>query len=406
MNVVTFSSLYPNRVNPSHGIFVHRRVQALKAVSDFDMTVVAPVPWFPFRGAIFGKYGDFAKVSESDCIEGTVVRYPRYVVLPKIGMTIAPFLMATGCAGIVDDINSGGRPIDLVDAHYLYPDGVAAARISQVRKIPYVLTARGSDVNVISNYRRPRKMMLNAASGAAAIVAVSQALADKMAEIGMPADKIHVIRNGVDLDFFNVLDTAAEEQVPRVRPVFVSVGNLLKTKGHDVALKFIAGLPDAKLRIIGTGPEAPHLCTLINELGLQERVSLEGRLDPEQLRAAYRTADALILMSRREGLPNVLLESLACGTPVLATPVGGIPEVVTSTACGQLVPEPSVDALTEAWRRLQSDPVPRGLVRRQVENFGWERSATVLRDLLTRVAGAGIPGNNAVTRKIASRRPT
>lgn len=382
MQILTFSSLYPNNIDPSHGIFVERRLRELTSRTAIQSTVIAPVPWFPFRSRVFGDYGESAAVARRDRRFDIDIIHNRYPVIPKIGMNLAPSLMARGSRRAIRECIAT-KSVVLIDAHYFYPDGVAASLLAKQFKVPYCITARGSDINLIADYASPRNQMLQAASGASALIAVSEALADAMRNLGMPAEKIHVLRNGVDLDFFCPIDeTVSAEVPPRGELAFLSVGALKKAKGHDLAIQFIRQSPKARLVVVGKGEEKQALRQLATQLGVEDRVTFAGTLEPEALRAQYRSADALILMSAREGMPNVILESLACGTPVLATKVGGIPELLTDSCCGEIVSARSAEGLADAWQSLSSRGVDSDRIRQFATRFSWQGTIDSLYQLM------------------------
>ena len=171
MKVLTFSSLYPNAARPEHGIFVETRLRQLVMSGQVETTVVAPVPWFPFTHPAFGAYAAHARAPRSETRNGVDALHPRFPVLPKIGMTLAPFLLYRAVRPVVERVQHE-RGFDLIDAHYFYPDGVAAAMLGRRLGVPVVITARGTDVNLIAQHRFPRRMIRWAARQAAAVVAV------------------------------------------------------------------------------------------------------------------------------------------------------------------------------------------------------------------------------------------
>ena len=156
MNLLTYTTLYPNAVNPQHGIFVENRLRRIVATGDAAARVVAPVPWFPFKSDIFGAYGAFARIGPSEVRFGIAVDHPRYLSIPRVGMGIAPGLLARATVGRVRR-HVAETGAQLIDAHYFYPDGVAAAAIGKALDMPVVITARGSDVNLIAQYDGPRR---------------------------------------------------------------------------------------------------------------------------------------------------------------------------------------------------------------------------------------------------------
>jgi glycosyltransferase involved in cell wall biosynthesis len=172
----------------------------------------------------------------------------------------------------------------------------------------------------------------------------------------------------------------------------LSVGNLVPLKGHDLAIRALQLLPGMELVIIGDGPEREALGTLARELGLSDRVTFVGVMAQEDLRHYFGAADALVLASSREGWANVLLESMACGTPVIASKVGGTPEVVTAAEAGLMMEERTPTALADAVRRLFEHYPDRGATRRYAEGFSWAETTAGQLRLFSRILAAGAAG--------------
>jgi hypothetical protein len=188
MKVLTFSTLYPNAARPAHGIFVETRLRQLIATGQVESKVLAPVPWFPLRHAAFGEYALHARAPSQEHRHGIEVIHPRYPLIPKIGMTLAPMLLAQAVKPAIRSLLERFE-FDAIDAHYLYPDGVAAAILGKQFGKPVVLTARGTDVTLVPQYRLPRAMILWAARSAAAIITVSRSLKNGLAGLGVQGHK-------------------------------------------------------------------------------------------------------------------------------------------------------------------------------------------------------------------------
>jgi glycosyltransferase involved in cell wall biosynthesis len=372
LRVLTFTTLFPNAAKPNHGVFVENRLRQTRARHDLALNVVAPVPFFPFASEMFGEYGRFARAPDQEVRHGVQVYHPRYLLIPKIGMTVAATLLYRGAVAACRMHGFDKTTVDVIDAHYFYPDGVAAAWLSRTLGVPFVVTARGSDLNQLSTFPRVRRQILFAAEQAAAVVTVSGALKQRGIEVGINANKIAVLRNGVDLDQFTPQDrAAAREQFGASGFTVVSVGNLVSLKGHDLTIEAVAAIPDATLLIAGGGPLRDALTAKAAALGVADRVKLLGEVPHAQLSRLYSAADVSVLMSEREGWANVLLESMACGTAVLATRVGGNAEAITTRDAGALLPERSSRALVEAVRVFRQKPNDRAATRRHAEGFGW-----------------------------------
>lgn len=371
--LLVFTSLYPNAAQPGHGLFVEGRLRHLVDSGRVSATVVAPVPWFPFRSEVFGSYATFAAVPRQEIRHGITILHPRYPVIPKLGMSIAPWLMYRALLSVLRKLKAADADFDLIDAHYFYPDGVAAARIGAAIGKPVVISARGTDVTWIPRFPRARRQIRWAAKRAAAVVTVSRALKDALVTLGVDADKVTVLRNGVDLERFAPRDAGAlRASLGLDGPVWLTVGHLVELKGIDIAIEALARVPDATLLIAGDGPQERPLRRLVDRLGLQRRVHFLGAIAHAGLCDYYNVADAMVLASSREGMPNVVLESLACGTPVLATRVGGIPELITAPEAGEFMRERSPEALVSAWNVLRARNPDRCATRKFAESLGWQ----------------------------------
>jgi glycosyltransferase involved in cell wall biosynthesis len=373
-DLLTFTTLYPNVAQPCHGLFVAERLRHLLERDEVRSRVVAPVPWFPFRRGFFGNYATFARVPPSESRDGLEVLHPRYPVIPKIGMSVAPTLMFRAVRSAVRRVLESGYDFDVIDAHYFYPDGVAAAAIGRWLDKPVVITARGTDVNLFPRYRLPRKQILWAAERAAAIITVSRALKDTLVRLGVSVDHVTVLRNGVDLERFRPIDRdEARRRLALSGRILLSVGHLVEGKGHHLAIEALTQLPDeVRLLIVGEGEWESRLRELARTTGVSDRVQFVGRVSQSELPAYYSAADALVLASRREGMANVVLESLACGTPVIGTRAGGTPEVVSEPSAGVLMARRDPTALAEAYWSLLGGNPDRQATRSFAERFDWD----------------------------------
>lgn len=371
VRLLVFTSLYPNSEQPRKGIFVEERLRRLVATGMVSATVVAPVPWFPFRNRRFGAYANYARVPDREERRGIRILHPRYPVIPKIGMSVGPGLMARATLPAMRALADAGT-FDLIDAHYLYPDGVAAAWLGTALRKPVVISARGSDVNVIARHRSPRRQIRWAAEKAVAIIAVSEKLRQKIAALGVPTEKLTTLRNGVDLVMFRPLDRTAVRAALDLRgPIWLAVGNLVEPKGVHIAIAALAQVREATLVVIGTGPERDALQRLAEQLDVAGRVRFIGAVAHADLCTYYNAADALVLASSREGMPNVVLESLGCGTPVIATPFDSAAELLSTPDAGEIAASRTADAVVAAWRRLECRRPERAATRRHAEAFGW-----------------------------------
>jgi glycosyltransferase involved in cell wall biosynthesis len=386
IRIVTFSTLYPNAVQETHGVFVENRLRHLVGSNKVSARVVAPVPWFPFGGAAFGRYGQLAKTPPRETRFGIDIVHPRYPVLPKIGMTIAPLsLYAFVKPALAQLINNGGD-FDLLDAHYFFPDGVAAVMLGRALGKPVIITARGTDINLIPRYPAPRRMIRWAAERADGLITVCAALKDELVRLGIPPERVRTLRNGVDLEIFRPIPLQqAKDALALDGPVLASVGSLIERKGHDLVIRALEHLPKVTLLIAGQGPEKAALARLAAAVGVASRVRFLGSIPHERLREIYSAADALVLASSREGWPNVLLESMACGTPVIASNVWGAPEIIKAPEAGVLLQDRTASAIVSAARALLAALPPREATRAYAQRFSWQETTEGQLDLFSEI---------------------
>lgn len=395
LKVLTFSTLFPSSVRPSHGIFVETRLRELMKSGQVESRVVAPVPWFPSADPRWGEYGKFAATPAREQRNGLDVLHPRYLLLPKVGMTSAPLMLALGARAAVRQLQAEGFDFDVIDAHYYYPDGVAAALLAKWFGKPLTITARGTDLNLIPEYALPRRMIEWAARRASGSIGVCAALMDVLRGWGHDPSRLHVLRNGVDLQRFRPLPAAEMRAELGVtgEPLLLSVGHLIERKGHNVAIEALAALaaqrPGARLVVIGEGEERAALTALAERLGVADKVRLTGSLPNTELLKWYSAADVLLLCSSREGWANVLLESMACGTPVVATDIWGTPEVVAQPEAGRLVASRDGRAFAAAINELLAAGVDRAATRRYAEGFSWQATTDGQLALFNAVTGQG-----------------
>ena len=378
IRTLLFSTLYPSTVRPGHGIFVETRLRELLKTGQVETKVVAPIPWFPLRNPRFGRYAKLASTPETETHNGISVYHPRYFLPPKIGQNIAPYALAAGALPTVRRLIEDGFDFDLIDAHYLYPDGVAASIIARKIGKPFVSTARGSDINLFRAFAIPRRLIQKTLQQSTANIGVCRDLVEQMEELGAPPENSIVLRNGVDLLRFFPVDrnkARSELQIPENGLVLLSVGNLIDLKGHDLVIRLLGERSQGILIIVGSGPKEHSLRQLAESLGLAERVIFAGQQPNDQLKTYFCAADVTVLASSREGWANVLLESMACGTPVVATNVNGTPEVVTGSVAGRLAECRDVKSLQSALESLLAEYPDRFAVRRYAENYSWDATS-------------------------------
>tara|TARA_R110002110_G_scaffold414983_1_gene647353 strand:+ start:39706 stop:40911 length:1206 start_codon:yes stop_codon:yes gene_type:complete len=388
MNILTITSLYPNAQQPRHGIFIESRLKHFLARHpEHNISVMAPVPYFPLAGHLSSRYRKHAEVQPVELRAGISVFHPRYLMLPGIGMYIQPYLYYRAIRKLGKDLARQGQQFDLIDAHYVYPDGVAATRLARDLKVPVTITARGSDITLLPRFRLPRRLIRRALEAADACIGVCQALTEEMRRLAPGQTNFRVLRNGVDLKLFTPLpETERSAQRRKLGLsdglVLLCVGNLIELKGQHLVIEALEQLPAATLLLVGEGEAEVALRNQVQKARLQDRVLFMGNQSQQELAKIYACADILVLASSREGWANVLLESMACGTPVIATAVWGTPEVVQSPDAGLLIEARTAAAIAEAVRSLHASPPPQGATRAYAEKFSWDSTSDSLDRLL------------------------
>lgn len=392
IRTLLFSTLYPSSTRPAHGIFVETRLRELLRTGEVESKVLAPVPWFPSSDRRWDDYARMAATPARETHNGIDVLHPRYLVVPKVGMTVAPFLLAVASIGSLRRIIREGFDFDVIDAHYFYPDGVAAAILARIVGKPLTITARGTDLNLIPKYALPRRTIQWAARRADASIGVCSALVDVLRGWNIDPARLHVMRNGVDLQRFHFLpqDQARRELGIKGMPLLLSVGHLIERKGHHLVIDALhvltARYPQAHLAIVGAGEEREPLIKRARALGILPRITFAGVVPHDQLARWYSAADVLILASSREGWANVLLEAMACGTPVVATRVWGSPEVLADERVGRLVDSRDGRSIASSVMDLLDNHPGRAVVRRYAEGFSWDGTSRAQLDLFRRLA--------------------
>lgn len=372
LSILTATTLFPNSVQRAHGVFVETRLRHLLASGEVTAHVLAPIPWLPPM-VRYSSYGPLQSVPSRVERNGLVIEHPRYLVVPKFGMTVTPRTLYRAMRERFVALLKQGHRFDLIDAHYFYPDGVAAVRLAREFDLPVTITARGTDLNLIPEFPAPRRMILDAAEKADGLITVCAALKDTLVEMGVADQRVTVLRNGVNLELFRPMDRqAARQSLGFVRRTLVSVGLLIDRKGHHHIIRALRNLPETDLVIAGDGPDRRALERLAETEGVKDRVRFLGSVDQNRLREIYNAADALVLASSREGWANVLLEAMACGTPVVASAVWGTPEVVARPEAGMLMPSLDPEGVVAGVQRLFAAYPDHAATRRYAENFNWD----------------------------------
>ena len=365
-SLVIITNLFPLPWEPNRATFNKQQFELLK--DDYNLSILIPIAfidWFKHRKQI--------KQSEH-------IRYVPYFYLPKVGRR---FYSVTMFLSIL--LHSGiwlrQRKPSIIMASWAFPEAVAASWLSRLYNTKFFFKVHGSDINLHGKIPARSKQILSAAKKSQGILSVSKALANELFAMGVEQDKIHVIYNGVSHDKFGL-----NYPTKNIGDYILYIGNLKHDKG---VMELIEGFnqikeqhPNLKLVFAGSGSMRETLVKYVSTYDIEEKVTFLGNVDHNELPAWLSNARALCLPSYNEGVPNVVLESMAAGTPVLATNVGGIPEVVDESICGKLIPPRDTNAVVKGLNELLACRFSRDKIKQHAAQFTWQKNKNQLIKML------------------------
>lgn len=389
LRVLTLSTLFPDAVRPGFGVFVGHQTRHLAQRPNVALTVISPLGLPPAPWDRFGPYAALRQLPLFEHWEGIPVHRPRFPLWPMIGARLTPGRMARAIMPLVEKLHRE-QPFDVIDAEFFWPDGPVAMRLAQALGIPFSIKARGADIHYWGNRHDTGPQVLQAGLKADGLLAVSAALRDDMITLGMERGKIRLHYTGVDLATFQPLDRHLAKQALGVTgPLIATIGALIPRKRPSLLIDAMPHLPDARLVLIGKGPQADRLRRQAAAIGVADRVHFTGAITQTEIARWLSAAEVMCLPSASEGLANAWVEALACGTPLVITDVGGARELLGDSNAGRLVaPEPA--AIATAIRAMIDTPPDRASVQALAAPFTWTRNSEVLyrhlADLVNRAA--------------------
>lgn len=367
MKILIFTTLFPNSRIPSHGIFVKHRIAAL--VKKNDIIVVAPVPWHKSTG-----------VPKEEIIDELKVYHPRYFMTPKIFRSLYGIFMFLSVKKLVRKLDKIYN-FDLIDGHFIYPDGLAAVLLGKSLNKRVVLTARGTDINWYPKFWLIKKLIRWTLEKADFIIAVSQSLKEEIVKLDIAADKIKMIPNGVNTNTFFMISKKETSN-----KVILSVGNLLQPKGFHLLIETLSLLEkrNANLVIIGKGPYKARLEKLVEKYNLTDKVEFIGKVSQKELHKWYSAADVFCLTSFREGRPNVVLEALACGTPVVTMNKWDLKDIINEDM-GVLLDSYEPEVISQAIDKALNREWDRQKIAKNIKGFNWDKTADEVNEIFKKV---------------------
>ena len=379
MKLIFISNLFPDEHEPVRGLDNATVLSWLHKNHDFECRVISPRSAFPppIRS------GKLAGLKSRPSDEFSQPVYPKVGYVPRIGSRWNDRLMARGLKSVLWDSMREFHP-DLILSSWLFPDGCAVADLCEGKNIPVALITQGTDTHQYLEDPIRRQKIVDAIKKCEGVICRSGDLAHRLRNAGVPEAKLRVIYNGIDTSIFyrgNQLKTRLGLGIPKWSPLLLFVGNFLPVKNplHIIQshaalnkLRLEAGERPALLRMIGDGPMRGEMKREIERLGTEAEAELLGRMASPDIARWMNAADVFCLSSRNEGFPNVLLEVMACGLPIVSTNVGGISEKLTDPTLGRLVEGDGIGEFVEALEQSLS-----GEQREELEqDLSWSSAAT------------------------------
>lgn len=399
LRILVVSHLYPNNVDPVRGIFVHNHLNRL-AECGVEILVVSPVLWSPpIISHLKTTWRNYFKIARKAQIGRFEVEYPRYF-RPPGQLWYLPFEGMACYLGIKNVIRDTYRrfPFDIIYSNALIPAGYAGCLMARKLGLPSVCYVGESYLERLYFGKFTKKKLGDVITNSTRIVSASSNLRDKVLGIANPKESVEVIYRGTDTQLFKPLDVDLEFKRKLSLPddclVILFVGWLVKRKGVSDLLNafgiIAAKLPQAYLLIVGDGPERENLEALSRIMGIEKRVIFAGLVKNEEMPSYYNITDVMAFPSYGEGLPNAVVEAVSCGKPVVATNVGGIPEVIITDVNGFLIPVGDIRMLSLNLVRILTDSALRkkmGQMSRKIAeaHFNARKNAENLNDLFRRV---------------------
>ena len=388
LRILSLATLYPTAHAPNFGVFVARQMEAVMRTGAVDLTLVNPIGLPPFPLDRHPRYRHLLALPQAETWNGVPVLRPRFRLLPAIGGRFNAGAVTRAVLPLARRLHAE-RPFDLVDAQFFYPDGPAAVAIAAALGLPSSIKARGADIHHWGQAGGTAGQVRRAGLAASGLLAVSRGLGEDMARLGLPPDRITLHRTGLDRTVFRPLDRAtcrAALGLPAAGRVLATVGALIPRKGQRHVIEALPALADVTLILAGTGPDRAALEQLAASIGVAERVNFLGAVPHADLPRVLSAADVFVLPSASEGLANAWVEALACGTPVVTTPIPGAQELLTKPEYGRFAGRDAA-AIAAAVQALLDHPPSRESVAAGTAEFSWEANAAGLIAHWERLAG-------------------
>lgn len=389
MRLLFLSNVHPQPYAPGKGTFNAAMVQALSA--EHRVRVMCSVSWVErWRGKRSDRFG----IQDRNQLlgNGVVADFPTFWYPPKLFRNRFHNWLEWSLGRDLERVRRSLKPQAIL-SYWAHPDGTVAVRTARKWGIPAVVMVGGSDVLLLANAGARRRVILETLHQASAVICVSEDIAEKLAQAGLPRSTLHVVRRGVDRTIFHPGDRGEAQRIIAATPgrkVLLGVGRQVDVKRWDLLLRALSEVQriqpesDWELHLCGDGPLREIHESQAAALGLQDRVQFRGNVAQSQLGDYYRAADLTLLTSDSEGVPNVLQEAIACGSRFVATDVGGVREIADPHH-DRVVQAGSVNELSAAIIEQLHRPAVTSL--RTYEPLSWRDSAAEITRILESVIG-------------------
>jgi len=380
MNLLLITNLFPTPSDPERGIFTLQLVKRLEKIC--NVTVICPLPYFPKISILkkLEKWYQFALVPNEYIIDGIKVYSPKYPMIPKVSESNHALLMSIGLKSSIKKLNDKYN-FDAINSQWLFPDSCAVDMAIKDLNIPHIATGLGCDINQDTYHSIKGPLILQMLNRAKAITVVSNNLKNELINHNINSEKITVIPNGVDINSFKIQDKDICRQrlgIKSSAPMVLYVGRLSEEKNIKSLIiaseKLITNGKYFNLYIVGDGPLDMELKQLTRQLKIEENVHFIGKVDHSEISTWMSSTDFFSLPSIREGCPNVILEALGCGRPVISSNVGAIPDVVNEQS-GILFDPNNIDDIASSFIQAFSRTWDENQITNSIKHLTWENAA-------------------------------